>query len=117
LDVQATDVWRRSPFYNMLQTGETLLRRRLSSDTQHQFSMLLDWRADGMTDYVAIITRFAAEGVIGEMDAVYSSRGTSASSTAPATASSNPTKTFPLNGGLGNNPSNRDAYIRYNLSR
>ena len=26
-------------------------------------------------------------------------------------------QTFPLNGGLGNNPSNRDAYIRYNLSR
>jgi hypothetical protein len=28
--------------------------------------------AAGMTDYVAIINRFAAEGVIGEMDAVYS---------------------------------------------
>jgi adenylate cyclase len=79
LDVQATDVWRRSPFYNMLQTGETLLRRRLNTDTQHQFSMLPDWRADGMTDYLAIITRFAAEGVIGEMDAVYSSWGTRAS--------------------------------------
>ena len=25
--------------------------------------------------------------------------------------------TFPLNGGLGNNPSNRDEYIRYNLNR
>jgi len=24
---------------------------------------------------------------------------------------------FPLNGGLGNNPTNRDAYIRYNLTR
>ena len=31
-----------------------------------------------MTEYVAIITRFAAEGVIGEMDAVYSSWGTRA---------------------------------------
>jgi len=26
-------------------------------------------------------------------------------------------QSFPLNGGLGNNPSTRDAYIRYNLSR
>jgi hypothetical protein len=26
-------------------------------------------------------------------------------------------QSFPLNGGLGNNPSNRDAYIRYNLGR
>jgi hypothetical protein len=24
---------------------------------------------------------------------------------------------FPLNGGLGNNPTNRDDYIRYNLNR
>jgi adenylate cyclase len=76
LDVQATDVWRRSPFYNMLQTGASLLRRRLDADTKDEFSMLPDWLAAGMTDYVAIITRFAAEGVIGEMDAVYSSWGT-----------------------------------------
>ena len=76
LDVQATDVWRRSPFYNMLQTGASLLRRRLDADTKDEFSMLPNWLAAGMTDYVAIITRFAAEGVIGEMDAVYSSWGT-----------------------------------------
>src|SRR5262249_26744140 len=73
LDVQATDVWRRGPFYNMLQTGASLLRRRLNSDTKDEFSMLPDWLAAGMTDYVAIITRFADEGIIGEMDAVYSS--------------------------------------------
>jgi adenylate cyclase len=78
LDVQATDVWRRGPFYNMLQTGSSLLRRRLNSDTKDEFSMLPDWLAAGMTDYVAIITRFADEGVIGEMDAVYSSWGTRA---------------------------------------
>ena len=78
LDTQATDVWRRSPFYNMLQTGASLLRRRLNADTKDEFSMLADWLAAGMTDYVAITTRFAAEGVIGEMDAVYSSWGTKA---------------------------------------
>jgi hypothetical protein len=26
-------------------------------------------------------------------------------------------QSFPFNGGLGNNPTNRDAYIRYNLTR
>jgi adenylate cyclase len=78
LDVQAADVWRRSPFNNLLQTGASLLRRRLNTDTTDEFSMLPDWLAAGMTDYVAIITRFAAEGVIGEMDAVYSSWGTRA---------------------------------------
>ena len=78
LDEQATDVWRRGPFYNMLQTGAALLRRRLNADTKDEFSMLADWLAAGMTDYVAITTRFAAEGIIGEMDAVYSSWGTRA---------------------------------------
>jgi adenylate cyclase len=28
LDAQATEVWQRSPFYKMLETGDTLLRRR-----------------------------------------------------------------------------------------
>jgi adenylate cyclase len=32
-----------------------------------------------MTDYVAIISRFAADGVIGDMDGVYSSWATRAS--------------------------------------
>ena len=78
LDAQATEVWRRSPFNNMLQTGASLLRRRLNADTKDEFSMLADWLAAGMTDYVAITTRLAAAGVIGEMDAVYSSWGTTA---------------------------------------
>jgi adenylate cyclase len=78
LDVQAADVWRRSPFNNLLQTGASLLRRRLNTDTKDEFSMLPDWLAAGITDYVAMITRFAAEGIIGEMDAVYSSWGTRA---------------------------------------
>jgi adenylate cyclase len=63
----------------MLQTGAALLRCRLNADTKDEFSMLADWLAAGMTDYVAITTRFAAEGAIGDMDAVYSSWGTKAS--------------------------------------
>lgn len=79
LDAQATGVWLRSPFYHMLQTGASLIRRRLNAATKDDFSMLADWHAAGMTDYVAITTRFAAKGVIGEMDAVYSSWATKTS--------------------------------------
>jgi len=43
---------------------------------EDEFSVLPEWRAEGMTDYVAIITRFATEGVIGEMDGVYSAWAT-----------------------------------------
>jgi adenylate cyclase len=75
-DVETAERWRRSPHYRMLQTGESFWRRRLNGATENEFSVLPEWRAEGMTDYVAIITRFAAEGVIGEMDGVYSSWAT-----------------------------------------
>lgn len=77
-DVQAAERWRRSPFYRMLESGESLLRRPLNATTKEEFSWLSDLFAAGMTDYVAIINRFAPEGVIGEMDAVYSSWTTAA---------------------------------------
>jgi adenylate cyclase len=76
LDQEATEIWLRSPFYHMLETGAGLLRRRLAADNTDEFSLLPDWYAAGLTDYVAIISRFAADGNIGEMDGVYSSWGT-----------------------------------------
>ena len=75
-DVQAAARWRNSPFYRMLQTGDSLLRRRLNTATKDEFAWLSDLYVDGVTDYVAIISRFGATGVIGEMDGVYSSWAT-----------------------------------------
>ncbi len=69
---QAAGRWLRSPFYRMLETGEALLRRRLN-EPGDEFNMLAEFRAAGMTDYVAIINRFAAQGALGDMDCVYSS--------------------------------------------
>lgn len=74
--VEQTEVvtrWRASPFFRMLQTGESLLRRRITAESEAEFPVLRDYRAVGMTEYVAIINRFAPEGIIGEMDCVYSS--------------------------------------------
>jgi adenylate cyclase len=76
--VAAAGRWRRSPFYRMLQTGESILRRRVDRAAQDEFSVLADLLAEGMTDYVAIISRFAADGVIGDMDGVYMSWATRA---------------------------------------
>ena len=73
-----SDLWERSPFYRLELTGESLLRRRLSAETEAEFSIFSDLRAEGMTDYLAITNRFAAEGIIGEMDCVYSSWATDA---------------------------------------
>jgi adenylate cyclase len=74
--IEAAERWRRSPFFRMLQTGDSFLRRRVNAITQNDFSVLADLLAAGMTDYVAIISRFSAERVIGEMDCVYSSWAT-----------------------------------------
>ncbi|HET9246231.1 MAG TPA: adenylate/guanylate cyclase domain-containing protein, partial [Xanthobacteraceae bacterium] len=76
-DVETARVWRNSAHYKMLQTGDSFLRRRLNATATGEFPVLADFLAAGMTDYVAIINRFAPEGVIGEMDGVYSSWATS----------------------------------------
>jgi adenylate cyclase len=75
-DLETAQRWRRSPHYRMVQTGETFLRRRLNGTTEDEFPLLTQWRAEGITDYLAIITPFAADGAIGEMDALYSSWAT-----------------------------------------
>jgi len=75
---EAVERWQRSAFYHMLQTGESVLRRRLTAATKDEFSLLSDWLVAGMTDYVAMITRFGPAGTIGEMDGVYSSWATGA---------------------------------------
>jgi adenylate cyclase len=75
-NVEQAQRWRNSPHYKMVQTGESLLRRRLNDAAKDEFPVLSDLLAAGLTDYVAIITRFAPEGVIGEMDGVYSSWAT-----------------------------------------
>ena len=48
-----------------------MLRRRITAEAVEEFSSLARWRDEGMTDAVSLRNRFAAEGVIGEMDCVY----------------------------------------------
>jgi adenylate cyclase len=69
---QAAENWRRSTFYRLMSTGESLLRRRLTAEAEAEFPGLKANRDEGMSDYVAIMNRFAAEGVIGEADSVFS---------------------------------------------
>jgi adenylate cyclase len=76
---EAAENWRRSAFFHLLQSGEKMLRRRLLAGDPADFLTIEQARDEGMTDYLALIHRFAAEGVIGEMDCVYSSWATDAS--------------------------------------
>jgi adenylate cyclase len=75
---EAAENWRRSVFFHLLQSGERMLRRRLAAGAPVDFLSFKEARDEGMTDYLALIHRFAAEGVIGEMDCVYSAWATDA---------------------------------------
>jgi adenylate cyclase len=77
---EAAVSWRRSPFYRLLETGGSTLRRNLARGDPADFAIIEELRAQGQTDYLALIHRFAADGVIGEMDCVYSSWTTDAPS-------------------------------------
>lgn len=62
--------WQRSPFYYLLSTGGDELRQQ--SSEFDDFNLSRDLQAQGQTDYVVFVNRFAGDGVIGEMDCVYS---------------------------------------------
>ena len=68
---EAAENWRRSAFFHLLQSGEKMLRRRLVAGDPADFLTVEQARDEGMTDYLALVHRFAAQGVIGEMDCVY----------------------------------------------
>jgi adenylate cyclase len=65
--------WRSSPFYKLLESGETMLRRRINQESLAEFSNFRDLKDSPITDYVAIVNPFAAGAAIGEMDCFYSS--------------------------------------------
>jgi len=70
--------WQRSPFFYLERSDETLFRRRLTSAAKNEFSIFPELIAAGMTDYIAMVNRFANEAVIGDMDGIYSSWATDA---------------------------------------
>ncbi len=73
LEGERAERWRASPFYYLLNSGQTWLRRRITGENDDDFTIFFDLRAAGVTDYLAIINPFAADGAIGAMDCFYSS--------------------------------------------
>jgi adenylate cyclase len=69
---QAAENWRRSMFYRLFETGDSHIRRRITPEAEAEFPGLTATRKEGMTDYLAIMNRFAAEGIIGELDCIFS---------------------------------------------
>ena len=68
----AAQAWRESGFYHLLQTGGSKLRVPLRVGDSGRFARDDGLAAMGVTEYLVLINRFAAQGTIGEMDCVYS---------------------------------------------
>src|SRR5580704_2673767 len=68
---EAAENWQASAFYRLLQTGGSVLRVALFADRPAEFRQAQTFIAEGMTEYVALIVRFAEDGAIGEMDCMY----------------------------------------------
>jgi len=69
---QAAVDWQRTTFYQLLSTGGDELRRRIGHGDPADLRPLEAMKAEGHTDYVALVHRFAGNSTIGEMDCVYS---------------------------------------------
>ena len=61
-----------SPFFHLLQSGNSELRRRLEAGETAGFAIIDQLRQEGQTDYIAIVNRFDPDDAIGEMDCFYS---------------------------------------------
>ena len=71
-DGEAAERWRTSPWFQLLADGDSVLRRRIAADGEVEFPMFSELREASIVDFVAMVNRFAADGVIGEMDCFYS---------------------------------------------
>ena len=69
---EAAANWQSSVFFRMLEDGIDEVRHRIGEGATAGFRHLEELRGEGFHDYVAHVTRFPAEGVIGGMDCVYS---------------------------------------------
>lgn len=69
---EAAEQWKRSSFYHLMKTGDDEVRRRIGLGDPVDFYKLDELAAQRHTDYFALVHRFANDGVIGEMDCIYS---------------------------------------------
>jgi adenylate cyclase len=72
-------LWQSSPFHFLLTTGGGELRRRIGENFPADFTIIEDLRAEGQTDYLAMVHRFNKDTAIGELDCICTRWSTTAS--------------------------------------
>ena len=63
--------WRRTVFFHLWETGGSELRLRIGDGAPVSYYPVDRLQAEGQMDYIAFVHRFAAAGVIGEMDGLF----------------------------------------------
>ncbi len=63
--------WQRTAFCHLFTTGDDEVRRKIGCGDPLDFLILDELHGHGHTDYLAMAHRFASEGVIGEMDCIF----------------------------------------------
>lgn len=70
------EVWLRSPFHHVRQSGLNMMRWRLGGPDAQAFTVFAELRGEGHTDYAILVERFTEAGSIGEMDCIMGSWAT-----------------------------------------
>ncbi len=74
---ERVEEWHRSPWYRLIETGESQMRRRLATgEGTNEFPLLANLAAQGGTDYFARIVGFGRRGTFGETRGVATSFAT-----------------------------------------
>jgi adenylate cyclase len=69
---EASDNWRRSAFYHMLENGKHELHLDLADRASCEFSRIEELAASGHRHFLGFVHRFGETGSIGQMDCFYS---------------------------------------------
>lgn len=69
---EAADAWRLTVWHHIVSTGCGDLRRRFGRGDPCDFTSLDQYREEGQSDYLAVVTPFSRDTAFGGMDCVYS---------------------------------------------
>lgn len=69
---EAAANWQQSVFYHLHTSENDEFRCRIGQGDSIDFAQIESMKQEGQMDYLALIHRFAGEGIIGEMECVYS---------------------------------------------
>ncbi|MBI3707783.1 MAG: adenylate/guanylate cyclase domain-containing protein [Proteobacteria bacterium] len=70
---EASESWKRSPFFYLLDSGEKFMRQRLAGKSEREFAIFPELREMGLTDYTAFVSSFGVDDAPRIMDGICSS--------------------------------------------